>query len=140
MATPTVTGPDIRDSESVQLTRWHRDATHREIRQFGLDRGVLNDFRLALEQNRVDDAREIGARIVCCMRLLNQIGWANESDRDTYTVAIDNDLAARFKYRLAETTSALAETRETFGASEADSDLEFVAACYAILNTLEATQ
>ncbi len=151
MATATVTGPGTCDTRTVLLTRWQRDALHREIREFGLRDALLSDFHCSLTKwGRAEEARRVWLQMACCARLLDQIGWDEFSADDTYTVAIDDEIVGWIRRNLADAKGALNDAWPIAGEDTdvdvararelTDSDLEFIAACYAILNTLEATR
>ncbi len=164
--TPT----DGGDAVAVQISRDQRDALHSEIRTYILDDGgYLGDFANALRsRGHGFDARERWAQMSIAARILDAIGWDLTSDRDTYTLPMDSQLAEFARWRLMETKACLTENAEGLaeiraghdpaaryvgerpaGALElerqdmldrADNDLAVVGACLAILDQLSALE
>ncbi len=104
------------DDATVTLTREQRDALHGEITGFIFDdAGNLGDFHYSLIiPGRGFDARERWAKMSCTARILDAIGWDRTSDRDTYTITVDNEIAEWVRWRLAETEATLSGHSETF--------------------------
>lgn len=151
-------------SRSVSISREQRDALHCEIREYVLHPDPFGDLHSELERGHGAEAREYWVRMALGARLLDQIGWDKQADRDVYTIAIDDDLVGFVRWRdeqtqgcLAEHAGVVAEVRDgkdpwahpgypregsleedvAFARSQADRDLEVVAACHAILDQVD---
>jgi hypothetical protein len=108
---------------SITITRAQRDAIHHEIRNYALSEGPLGDFQSSIENaGHGADAQRYWAQIACAARVLEQIGWDKRSDRDTYTLAIDHELAEWVRWRLDETEGTLAEHAQAFTEVHAGGD------------------
>ena len=157
-------------STTVHISRDQRDALHREIRTYILDgNGYLGDFANALQiAGDGFNARERWAQMAIAARILDAIGWDLTSDRDTYTLAMDSQLAEFVRRRLVETEACLAGSAKHLAEIRAgqdpwsppgeprsaasiepdrqdtlelaDNDLAVVGACRAILDQLSALE
>ncbi|MBV8220830.1 MAG: hypothetical protein JO325_20390 [Solirubrobacterales bacterium] len=92
---------------SVVLTAANRDAILEEI-EFAFE--CAGDLPFLLEHGAEracdrDDARDLIARLLAAVRLLDQLGWQRSGDRDDYVVEVDEAIdwfAARIeRYALA---------------------------------------
>lgn len=149
------------------LTREHRDALHREIREYELAApGQLGDFAGYLQGGDGAGARESWQRAARAARLLDDLGWDIEADRDTYAITMNRgDLECLIRHRLEQIEACLREHAQTLAEAGAgrdpwaryrhlgappleeelaevrsyvDRDLDVVAACHAVLEQLGA--
>ncbi len=68
----------------VTIGREHRDALYREIRDYELSNGIAEDMQLP-GRGEGHDARQ---PIKVAARLLDDLGWAENDDRDRYTITM----------------------------------------------------
>lgn len=149
--------------EGVTVTREQRDALHQEIRQYEMDGGTLEDIGLCIRWGREAEARERWQRVVFLGRLLDDLGWGLQGERDSYALTVDaRALEEWARYRLEQTEGCLREYAKTFAEVRAgrdpwaprddddstleddldqtrrlaDADLEAAGACQAILRQL----
>lgn len=153
-----------RPGSARVITREQRDALRREVCDFELHEPDF-DRHLATPGAGVE-ARERWQRMTRAARLLDDLGWDVESDRDVYTLTMDrDDLERLIRHRLKDTEATLVDHAEAFAEIRAgkdpwsrpgdrrdersmqaavedlreiaDRDLEVVGACRAILVQLE---
>jgi hypothetical protein len=95
----------------ITITRDQRDALHYEIRCYEFSEGPLGDFQDGIERaGRGFDARERWQHFTIVARLLDDLGWDRQGDRDSYTLTMDPATLRRWAgHRLEETEACLAE-------------------------------
>jgi hypothetical protein len=146
------------------ITRHQRDVLHGEIRTCVLDTGRFGDLSTALERGEGAQARDVWTSMADAARLLDQIGWDKGSDRDVYTLTVDDAIARFARWLLEQTEGCLSEHAQMFAGVRAgedpwgprdypeagtleldfadlrdlaDRDLEVAAACRAILRPID---
>jgi hypothetical protein len=86
-----------RRSATVTLTREHRDAIYEEINGVIHQGSDLHMYFADAEFDMEDRdwIRAFSRKLPVCLRLLDQLGWQQRGDRNSYTLDVDDD-AARF--------------------------------------------
>jgi hypothetical protein len=102
-----------REPTSIILTRAHRDAIFEEI-GFAFD--AARDLPLMLEHGAYNiydrrEARDVIWRLEVAARLLDQLGWERDGNREGYVLEVDEDVD-RFVARIESyALAALADNR-----------------------------
>jgi hypothetical protein len=160
--------PNASDTaRPVTFCRDHRDALYRELRDYELSSNPAMDVHTALEvARRGGDAHDVWQRMNVAARLLDDLGWDQVDDRDSYTLTMHAGLLeawargrrGQLEQGLADYSQRLADLREgtdpwswagdQLNAIEVarsvaalrsliDQELELIAAFSAILSQLE---
>lgn len=82
---------------TITLDREQRDAVYSEL---VLDLSGTGDIRINLDGDDYDAARRLRRRYEDDMRLLDDLGWEPDQDRDGFEVTMDHDELARVLRRL----------------------------------------
>lgn len=82
---------------TIKLNREQRDAIYGEL---VLDLSGTGDIRINLDGEDYDAARRLRRRYEDDMRLLDNLGWESEQDRDEFEITMDHDELARVLQRL----------------------------------------
>jgi hypothetical protein len=82
---------------TIKLNREQRDAIYGEL---ALDLSGTGDIRISVDGEDYDAARRLRRRYEDDMRLLDDLGWEPEQDRDEFEITMDHDDLARVLRRL----------------------------------------
>jgi hypothetical protein len=90
---------------TVTLTREHRDAIHDQIQSVVGSAGDIHFYfeRADADANDREWLRTIAWRLTVCVRLLDQLGWQEHGNGDSYQLTVDADIA-RFMADLEHTS------------------------------------
>jgi hypothetical protein len=73
---------------TIKLNREQRDAIYGEL---ALDLSGTGDIRISVDGEDYDAARRLRRRYEDDMRLLDDLGWEPEQDRDEFEITMDHD-------------------------------------------------
>lgn len=90
---PILLGP----MATIKLNRQQRDAIYGEL---VLDLSGTGDIRISLDGGDYEAAKQPRQRFEEDMRLLDDLGWEPEQDRDEFEVTMDYDDVARVLHRV----------------------------------------
>jgi hypothetical protein len=103
----------------------------------------LSDVSMALEKREYPDAARLGRWYAAELRLLDDLGWAERSERTSFELTMSADELRPLLIRLQETSTQSVEayiTRPKQDEEDALSDLGAAAACGQVLNALSVTE
>lgn len=129
---------------SATITKEQRDVLYHSAM---LDLSAVGDIHVNRLNGNDARARELSQRFRVTMRLVDDLGWVEEDERDAYVLTMEGaDLAAAMQRLLTEVEDELEEIsgyvaagkESTCDRGQMDQDLEVIVACRSVLEQLKA--
>jgi hypothetical protein len=93
---------------TVNLTTAQRDGLY----SFVIGEVETDTLRYAAMRRQADVVKDLVARLPACVRLLDQLGWDDDGDQDTYTVEVDSEILTLMDAIIGSVRGAVRDSRD----------------------------